>query len=385
MTKRIMVFVLCFSLMIVSIQAYASTSSSTSKSQQNLNNANSTVNELEDEQESIKSDISASESKLEELMNSVSALEVSLGQKEDEIGQAQEDLAAAEEKQEIQYEAMKLRIQYMYENGSSLSYVSTFLEAGSFSDMLNRINYISEVYSFDRDLLAEYGETTKKIADIKVGLESEMAELKDMQASYVAQQESLETELVALQEQSEDYENQITQAKAAAAEYQAQLLAAQAAAARNTSSGTQANAGGLGNWSNTGSGGSSYSSLTGINPAYTTGVSASSVIDYAKQFLGNPYVYGGTDINNGIDCSAYVQYVFAHFGISMPRTSYADRSVGSQVSLDCMAPGDIVCFNGHVAIYIGNDQIIHARGTAYGIMITTLNYRSDIITVRRVL
>lgn len=379
MKKRIMAFAVCFFLLIISIQAYATTSSSTGKSQK----------QLEEEQESVESSISANESKLEELMTSISSLEMSLEQKGDEIGQAQDDLAAAKKKQESQYEAMKLRIQYMYENGSSLSYISTFLGSGSFSDMLNKMNYISDVYTFDRDLLAEYGETTKKITDLNAKLESEMTELENLQASYSEQQESLEAEQTALKEQSEDYETQIAEAKEAAARRQAQLLAAQTSTAKSSNSGTQTNSGNSGgsggSGSSNGSGSSgSYSSLTGINPPYTTGVSGSAVVAYAKQFIGNPYEWGGDDINNGIDCSGFVYFVFNHFGITVPRNSYADRSAGSQVSIDCIAPGDIVCTKGHVAIYIGENKVISALNTASGIKITPLN-RSEVITVRRVL
>lgn len=110
-----------------------------------------------------------------------------------------------------------------------------------------------------------------------------------------------------------------------------------------------------------------------------------SIVSYAKQFLGNPYVYGGTSLTNGADCSGFVQSVYAHFGIYLPRTSEAQRSVGYSVgSLSNAKPGDIICYYGHVGIYIGNNAIIHASNERTGIKITyNAAYRS-IASIRRV-
>ena len=108
------------------------------------------------------------------------------------------------------------------------------------------------------------------------------------------------------------------------------------------------------------------------------------VISYAKQFLGNPYVYGGTSLTKGTDCSGFVKSVYAHFGIGMPRTSYYMRGVGERVSYDEMQPGDIVCYSGHVALYMGNGRIIHAANERDDITIDDVNY-ARIITIRRVL
>ena len=107
-----------------------------------------------------------------------------------------------------------------------------------------------------------------------------------------------------------------------------------------------------------------------------------SVIDYAKQFLGNPYVYGGTSLTNGTDCSGFVMRVYQNFGIYMPRTSYAMRTAGKAVSYSEMLPGDVVCYSGHVGIYAGNGQIINAIDSAHGIGMTNVNY-APIITIRR--
>lgn len=94
---------------------------------------------------------------------------------------------------------------------------------------------------------------------------------------------------------------------------------------------------------------------------------------------------GGKDPNTGADCSGFTSYVFAHFGISIPSYSYAQRSVGREVSYANAKAGDIICYNGHVAIYMGNGQIVHAKGTAYGIVAYDNATYRPIVTVRRVL
>lgn len=113
--------------------------------------------------------------------------------------------------------------------------------------------------------------------------------------------------------------------------------------------------------------------------------SGNAVVDYAVQFVGNPYVYGGTSLTNGADCSGFVMSVYENFGVSLPHSSTADRNVGMDVGgLENAQPGDLVCYSGHVGIYIGDGQIVHASTASTGIKISDADYRTP-VAVRRVI
>ena len=183
------------------------------------------------------------------------------------------------------------------------------------------------------------------------------------------------------------------EAARAAAEQEAARKAAEKQEVKGSGSGSSAGSGsgssaGSSSGSSTGSGsGSSTGSGSGSNAGQSTQMASSNgqaVVDYARQFLGNPYVYGGNSLTNGTDCSGFVKGVYAAFGINLPRTSSEQRSVGYAVSLSEIQPGDIVCYSGHVGIYAGNNTLIHASNEKTGITLTSpVTYRS-VLAVRRI-
>lgn len=116
-------------------------------------------------------------------------------------------------------------------------------------------------------------------------------------------------------------------------------------------------------------------------PEQVSGGSAAA--SYGLQFVGNPYKWGGTSLTNGADCSGFIMSVYAHYGVSLPHSSSAMRGVGTEVSYSEAQPGDIICYSGHVALYIGNGQIVHAANEKKGITVSSADYNS-IITVRRI-
>lgn len=367
-----------------------------SQAEQNLKDKKNEINGLKDQQQTTADDIKNKSAKLDEILAAQKKLQKDITNKQAEIEQNQKDLAAAQEKQQEQYDAMKKRIQFMYENSAEDNIWTAIIESNGITDMLNRIEYVSDVYDSDRALMDSYQAAVEQVKEIGTKLDKDMNELTAMQDDYEKQQADVEAAIVALENQKEQYASQIAQAQQQAENYQniitaqgkiiqeqeaaAAAAAAAAARANSSSSSSSYDGGGAGKG---GSIASDYAAGGGKNPSASTGVSGSSVVSYAMQFVGNPYVWAGNSLTNGVDCSGFVHEVYAHFGISTPRYSQAFKSVGQAVSFDNIQPGDVVVYPGHVAIYAGGGVIVEAQSTKAGITANRSVQCHTILAIRR--
>ncbi len=382
--------------------------------QQRYNNASGKVSSIQSEVDEVAEEIEEVDAALVETLASVELIEEDIDKKKDQIEETTREYEEAQAVEQGQYESMKLRIKFMYEKGET-NYLQLLLESQNFSDMVNKAEYVESLYEYDRKLLEEYKIARETVAALKQKLEDEMAELEAQEHELMEEKASLEAILEEKQRTYDNYEVQLAQAKQEAAIYKANIkkqndeirkieaevakkqseidtakrleeearkaqeLALQNEAAQN--SGGDSSSGSSGSSSQgSSSSGKSYASASSYSG---TGGKGQQIANYACQYIGNPYVPGGTSLTQGADCSGFVWRVYSDFGYSVPRTSYSLRSAGTGVSYSEAQPGDVVCYAGHVGIYIGNGQIVHASTPRSGIKITHATYK-EILSVRRI-
>lgn len=344
-----------------------------------------------------ENEVSSLQQQITQTLDKIDTLEKDLEAKKVEIDQAGEKLEEAAARQSEQYGAMKLRIKYMYEEGES-NFLEAMLTATSFSDFINKAEYVQEVHSYDRTKLDEYEDTTKQVEALKNGLEEEYVQMETLQTDLEAEKSTLNATLEEKQDEIAQLDESIQAAIAArreeerrAREAAAREAEAREAAAREAAAQQQANAAGNagngGSGNNTQGGASSGNNGSGGGSSYVPpqGSDGWAVVAYARQFIGNPYVYGGNSLTNGIDCSGFTQQIYGAFGVSLPRVDSAQATCGVEIPLSQAQAGDLLCYWGHVGIYNGAGGIIHASSPGVGIVeFSNCQYRT-LKCVRRVL
>lgn len=403
--KRISCIILIGSMVCApSSPAWATAASKAEKekkeAQEQLNEANQKAQEAEAKKNAAEGQVKQLNSELTALLSDIQFLEIDIANKEAEITQAEKDYAAAKVQEEKQYSSMKKRIQYMYERGET-EYLDVLLQVKSMADLLNKAEYVEDIYTYDRKMLTEYEETKQQVADFKTQLEDDKSEMEVMQLELKGQKAQLETTITKKRKEVTNFDSQLAQAKADANAY-AKTVAkkneeiqkakaedarkkAEAEAKKKAEEAARKKAAAA---SGTKSSSKTTTQKTNAGPGATksSGGTASgrAVADYGLKFVGNPYVYGGTSLTSGADCSGFTQAVYRNFGVSIPRTSSEQRSAGREVAYSDAQPGDLVCYAGHVGIYIGNGQIVHASSPSTGIKTGSATYRT-ILSVRRIL
>ena len=390
--------------------------------QSDLSAVNDSIDSLETQKNEVLGQIDSTDAQLIMTLASIDSLNSQISDKNAEIEQTTAELQAAEEDKAVQYEAMKKRIQYIYETGGNAGWATFLLEEQDITELLNQAEYTQKMYDYDRQCLEEYAATVKQVSDLQDQQEQEQAELVSMKNEQEQQEQELQNILVELHATSDNYDELLADAQSRADTYrqlideqnqQIQALEAQraaeaaAAAAQQPSNsnngGNSGNGGGStggtvsnggGNTDNGGGstggtvsngGGSTGGSSSTVNGGSGSGsAEGQAIVNYALQFVGNPYVWGGNSLTNGTDCSGFVHLVYAHFGYSVARQSAALAGSGYGVSYAEAPPGDIICYSGHVAIYIGNGAIVHASDERSGIKVSSNAAYRPIVAVRRV-
>lgn len=376
--------------------------------QSQLKNVNQQISDYKGAQADIGEEIEQLDSEMVALFTDINLIEEAIADKEEDIAQTQIEYDAAVADKDEQYESMKIRIQFMYEKGET-SYLQLFFGAQSMSDMMNKANYVEELYEYDRKLLEQYESTVQQVAELQDTLEEEKSELETSKAELEEEQAYVEEVLAQKKQEYENYSVVLSKAKQEAAAYTAKIKQETAQikkleeeerkrkeeeerkrkeeeekkkkeqeallASQSDSDSSEEDS--------SDSGKKEEKKEEAPKPSSSGSSKGQQIADYACKFIGNPYVAGGTSLTNGADCSGFVMAVYQAFGYSLPRSSYAQSAVGKSVSYSEAQPGDIIYYGGHVGIYIGNGQIVHASTERTGIKITSATYRS-IISIRRI-
>lgn len=313
------------------------------------------VDDLQKSKASAQSEVNSLQSQLQSIVSKITQLEADLTTKGEEIIQAQADLEQAQEDEKTQYAAMKLRIKYMYEAGDATA-LESLVSSEDFSDLLSKAEYVQSVHGYDRDKLEEYVATKQKIADLKDQLETEQSQLESMQTEYETEESNLTTLIDSKQAEVADLDSQIQEAaeKAAKEEEERQKKAEeerqkQLQAASQNSTTTNSNSG-----SSNSNKGNSSSNSSSSSSSYVSG----STVSRAYSALGKPYVWGAAGPNS-FDCSGLVSFCltgrYSH--------TYSSSDFVGLTKVSNPQPGDICVRVGHVGVYIGGGQMIHAPHT----------------------
>ena len=318
------------------------------------------------------------------ILASIGVLEEEIAQKELDIADAQAEYDAAVETQKTQEEAMTSQVRLMYMKGSN-SLLSLLLENFSFGKLLNRLDYAEAVMAYNNQMLEDYIATKELVLELWNTLETEKASLEADKTALQEQKDYCDTLLTDLKSKSDNYEALYAKAQAEAAavkkeiqkeqkelkKLQQDLANAEAEEARK-------------NLLNKEYAATDYTKI--IDNASGSDI-GKKIAKYACQYIGNPYVYGGTSLTKGADCSGFTYRVYKDFGYTLDRTSYAQRSNGKEVAYKDAQPGDLICYSGHIGIYIGGGYIVHASNSKPyprgGIKVNKATYRT-ILSVRRI-
>ena len=400
------------------------------RAEEEKSRAESEAQQLEEKLGQSRQKEQALEEELVRLLALKDILESDMEELKTQIQEADRDYRQAEEKRQRQYDILKKRIQFLYEEGD-ITYLDILLKAKNIGDVVSQTEYFRQLYEYDQEIIQRYEKLKQEAAGKKELLEEKQSQLEVMEEENESQQKELEGFIAARQKESSGFALELEAAQARAAQAAGEVIrkteeirilrarqeeerirqeqervrqeqesaGQESGAAGREPGATGREQGGAGREPGGagrepgGAGQESGSAGTAQDSAGTAGGRSvksiggtefgRNVADYALQFVGNPYVYGGTSLTGGTDCSGYTQSVYRHFGVSIPRTSGEQAGFGREIPYEDMEPGDLVCYSGHVAMYIGGGRIVHASSRKEGIKVSNDPAYRTIVSIRR--
>lgn len=393
------------------------------RAEEEKSRAESEAQQLEQKLGQSRQKEQALEEELVRLLALKDILESDMEELKTQIQGADRDYRQAEEKRQRQYDILKKRIQFLYEEGD-ITYLDILLKAKNIGDVVSQTEYFRQLYEYDQEIIQRYEKLKQEAAGKKELLEEKQSQLEVMEEENESQQKELEGFIAARQKESSSFALELEAAQARAAQAAGEVIRKteeirilrarqeeerirqekerirqeQESAGREPGSAGQASVAagrepGAAGWEPGAAGRepggagreSGGAGTAGGRPVKSIGGTefGRNVADYALQFVGNPYVYGGTSLTGGTDCSGYTQSVYRHFGVSIPRTSGEQAGFGREIPYEEMEPGDLVCYSGHVAMYIGGGRIVHASSRKEGIKVSNDPAYRTIVSIRR--
>ena len=386
------------------------------RAEEEKSRAESEAQQLEEKLGQSRQKEQALEEELVRLLALKDILESDMEELKTQIQGADRDYRQAEEKRQRQYDILKKRIQFLYEEGD-ITYLDILLKAKNIGDVVSQTEYFRQLYEYDQEIIQRYEKLKQEAAGKKELLEEKQSQLEVMEEENESQQKELEGFIAARQKESSSFALELEAAQARAAQAAGEVIRKteeirilrarqeeerirqekerirqeQESAGREPGSAGQASGaagrepGGAGREPGGAGRESGGAGTAGGRPVKSIGGTefGRNVADYALQFVGNPYVYGGTSLTGGTDCSGYTQSVYRHFGVSIPRTSGEQAGFGREIPYEEMEPGDLVCYSGHVAMYIGGGRIVHASSRKEGIKVSNDPAYRTIVSIRR--
>lgn len=323
------------------------------------------------------------------LLTDMELLEEDINGLREQIGDADKVYRQTKADQDRRYAMLKKRIQFLYEEGE-ITYLDILLRSKNIGDVINGTEYFQQLYEYDKNMILDYEDIKKETMQQKEALEEKQSELIAMEQEQRQHKTALETAVAGKREETADFDRRLSEAEQEAQLWartarekteQIRVLQEQAEQRRRQEAERLA--------AERRAAGTAGPDISGPAiarvPIKSTGGSqfGRQVADYALQFVGNPYVWGGTSLTGGADCSGFTQSVYKHFGVNIPRTSGEQAYYGREIAYEDMEPGDLICYPGHVSMYIGDGKIVHARSTKAGIRVDDDPAYRTIVSIRR--